>query len=142
MFPSLRQLSEAVSAMVKTMAATNQTLEEIQKGWEVHGPLKERLEALERDRDTWEAQMEAELLRVQSAFKAARNAEERTRTMTANARAAEGGDEGEEEVGAEYLELLRRNAEAGADEALRQVPEVLAVDAKTRALQAKFGVAI
>lgn len=141
MFKSLRQVSEGLRGLVIATDRVDQTLRDIHSGWDLQGPLLERIETLERAREGWEAQMEAELLRVQSSFKAARSAEERTRTMAAHAEALSGGDEGEEALN-EYREFLRTNGEGVPPVALPQVPAPLAVDAKTRAIQAKFGAVI
>lgn len=146
MFKTFRQLSGALADMVSTMDRVEQTLQEIRSSYDVHGPLLERLETLERAREGWEAQMEAELLRVQSAFKAARNAEERTRTMAANAEALSSSDESEDDGGAAsraaYLEFLRSNGEGGGPGEVPTVPAAVALSPKTRALQAKFGTVI
>jgi len=140
MLKTLREFSGSLSGLVATMDRVDQTLREIRSGWEVQGPLLERLEALERARDGWEAQMEAELLRVQSAFKAARSAEERTRTMAANAEALSSGDESarDDVLRNEYLEFLRLNGAPGEAGEVPAVPAVVALSAKTRALQAKW----
>lgn len=142
MFRSLRSLSEALHSLSSSLQSISDLLPEVLQAVSTHEPLEERLAELERDRHQWEARVEAELVRADSKFKSARAAEERTRTMTAHERADEDGAESEEDLGARYLELLQRNAQAGADETVQSVPEGVAVDAKTRALQAKFGVAI
>jgi len=114
-------------------------LPEVLSALQITKPLEARLVELERGRSQWEAQIEAELIRSDSKFKQARNAEERTRTMEANARALSSSDEGEDAVRDEYLEFLRRNGEAVGADAVHPVLPPVAVDAKTRALQAKFG---
>ncbi len=142
MFRFLRSLPEALQALAMALRSISELLPEILDHFRIYEPLEDRLAELERGRSQWEATIEAELLRVDSKYKASRAAEERTRTMAANAEALSSGEEGEDGVAAEYLELLRSNAEAGADEAVHQVPASVAVDPKTRALQAKFGAVI
>lgn len=110
-------------------------LEQVEK----QGPVEERVSELERDRNQWEARVEAELLRSGSQFKSARAAEERAKTVLRNAEALTSGDDGEEGMPAEYLELLRRNAETGEEEGVHQVPAPMAVTPREQALRAKFG---
>lgn len=59
--------------------------------------LQERVESIERELQQWEAQVEAELLRAESKFKQARNAEERARGMKDRAEALSNADAGAEE---------------------------------------------
>jgi len=47
----------------------------------VNAPAEARLEDLERSRTVWEARMEGELLKADSTYKSASNAESRARTM-------------------------------------------------------------
>ncbi len=145
MFRFFRQLPEALYQLTQALLRISEILPEILENVRVYEPLETRLAELERGRSQWEATVEAELLRSDSKYKASRAAEERTRTMAANAAALSSSDEGEEsisEADQEYLELLRRNAEGVGDEGLHQLPAPMAVDAKTRALQAKFAAVI
>jgi len=139
MFRFLRELPASLQSLNTTLRLISAILPEILENVRVYEPLEKRLAELERGRSQWEATMEAELLRSDSKYKASRAAEERTRTMAANAEALASSDEGEESISEEYLELLRRNAEGVPDEAVHQVPAPVAVDPRTRALQAKFG---
>ena len=142
MFRVFRELSGAIRGLVIVLKHISEVLPEVLEAFRVYEPLEERLSELERGRHQWEAGVEAELLRSDSKFKAARASEERTRTMAANAEALAGSDEGEEGLDPQYLELLRQNAEGVPDEGLHQMPAHVAVDPKTRALQAKFGALI
>jgi len=139
MFKQLRVLSGTVEGLAATMKHISEVLPKLLESWDRVGPLQERLTELERVRHQWEADMDAQMTRADSRFKAARSAEERTRIMADNAQAPDDGAEGEEDLRAQYLELLRRNGEAGGDEAVHQVSDRVAIDPKTRALQAKFG---
>lgn len=135
----LRHLSEALQSLASSLQSISELLPEVLQAWKIHEPLERRLAELERDRHQWEATMEAELLRSDSKYKSARAAEERTRTLESNAKALAGGDDREDDVTEQYLELLRSNADASPDAAVPQVPNSVAVNPKTRALQAKFG---
>jgi len=73
------------------------------------GPSEARLEELERSRASWEAQMQAELQKADSTYKAAANAESRARTMERHAEKltgpfAEDGFEVEDGVPPEHAE--------------------------------------
>jgi len=83
--------------------------------------------------------MEGLQMKADSTFKSARSAEERTKTVMRNAEALVGGEEGEDQISDEWLDILRRNAEAGGSEEVRSVPESVAPRRNGAALQAKFG---
>lgn len=140
MFAFIRDLARALQAVATQLRIISDLLPEILEARSIMEPLEERVSELERARHQWEAQVEAELLRSDSKFKAARAAEERQRKMTADAEALSSGDEGEDEVREQYLELLRANGGGSAPVAVQAVPESVAVNPKTRVLQAKFGV--
>ena len=142
MFRFFRSLPEAVHRVGDGLRLISDILPEVLESLRIYEPLETRLAELERGRSQWEATVEAELLRSDSKYKASRAAEERTRTMMTNAEALAGSDEGEESLSEEYLELLRRNAEGVPDEAVHQLPAPVAVNPKTRAIQAKFGAVI
>jgi len=142
MFKLFRQLTESLHALRIAIQSISAILPEVLESLRIYEPLEARLAELERGRSQWEATVEAELLRSDSKYKASRAAEERTRTLAANAEALASSDESEEGLSEEYLELLRRNAEGVPDEAVHQLPAPVAVNPKTRAIQAKFGAVI
>ena len=142
MFRFFRQLPEGVYQLASGLRAIEVILREVLDNLRIYEPLEQRLADLERGRSQWEATVEAELLRSDSKYKASRAAEERTRTMAANAEALSSSDESEDGISEEYLELLRRNAEGVPDEAVHRLPVGVAVNPKTRAIQAKFGAVI
>ena len=138
MFGNLRSLSAGVQDLAAALRHISEVLPEVLTALETAEPLETRLAELERARSQWEAQVEAELLRADSKFKQARNAEERTRTMAANAKALADSDEGEDAVRDEYLEFLRGNGEAAGDEEVPTLPAPVAYDPSARAIAAKF----
>ena len=139
MFRLIRDLSEAVQSLASSARHLTDLLPQMIQAYAVTEPLEERLAELERGRQLWEARVEAELLRADSKFKAARSSEERTRTMAAHAEALSSSDDGEEGIPPEYRELLRLNGEASEEVAVQPVSASVAPTPKARALQAKFG---
>jgi len=93
----------------------------------------------------WEAKMEAELLRAESKYGAARNAEERERSMKKvnHAESPEDSPERQEEIFEAYramgLGVQPGNAPGGEAAELQPVYEDVAPDPKTQALRMKFG---
>lgn len=141
MFKSLRELSATLQRLVEGVEAVAAHLSALLAVWSTQGTLEARLEALEGSRQHWEAVQEANELRVESRFKAARSAEERARTMANHARTLAGDENGEEDGQLERaIELLRPHVEPGGEEAVPDVPEILALDPKAHARRAKWGV--
>ena len=138
MFGNLRSLSYGVQDLGAALRHIAEVLPEVLSALKTAEPLEARLAELERGRSQWESQVEAELLRADSKFKQARNAEERTRTMAANAKALADSDEGEDAVRDEYLEFLRSNGEAAGDQEVPTLPAPVAFDPSARAIEAKF----
>jgi len=109
--------------------------------------LRARVDALERSRALWEAEMEGELQRAEGKYKASRNAEERARTMRSRAEELAGlggGDaEGEEGIPAGYLDLLRGDAPNGTEEGVQPVREAVGrpepMSPKGHARRLKYG---
>jgi len=100
-------------------------------------PAEARLEDLERSRSKWEAEIEARIMKAESIYKSANNAESRARTMEKTyAKFADSFDlEGEEEP-----ETVS-NGDAGGGEEERLLPlrlDVAELDGKEQALRAKF----
>lgn len=87
--------------------------------------LADRVDALERSRALWEAEIEGEAQRAESKFRLARAAEERTRAM-ARSVTEEGDDEGLDDIPEQYRRLLsERDGEGGSEEGLQPVREVV-----------------
>jgi len=139
MFKTIRGLLEALQEISRQLRAGNGRLELLIRAYDEAGPLGDRLEALERSREGWEAATEAQLVRGETEFKKARAAEERAKTVLKNAEALTGSGDGEEEGLDNYLELLASHVGAGEVEGLPPVPAGLAVSNRSAALNAKFG---
>lgn len=81
----IRRLPDQIQGLahaLKTVASSLGALVELQKE---NGPSDERLNQLELTRATWEAEIEALLLKAESTYKSASNAESRSRTMLRHA---------------------------------------------------------
>lgn len=138
------RLVSAVLALKSAVLEVAQTLERQRSDEPVAGPLLDRLDELERNRALWEATMEAELLKADSTYKSARNAEERARKKRGQHEDSEGDIAGPDEVAAAYAAagFLPQGNEEGSDSsgvlALRDGMEV--VDPTTAAVRAKYGI--
>ena len=139
MFKVIRVLSDSIQAQSHELRKVCLILEDVLTALSEKGPLEDRLAELERARHQWEARVEAEMVRIDSRFKAARGSEERARNMEANAEALTGSDDGEEGIPQEYLDFLRRNGETSQEVAVQSMSESVALTPKVRALQRKFG---
>lgn len=132
--------SRSVDGLVTVLESIAESLMAIRKDWNIREPLEARLLELEQSRTLWEAGMEAELVRAESRFSAARGAEERARGLAkGKAKSASSSGDGPDDVTEELIEAIRRNAEASAGEQLPLVPEVVAVSGKAAARSYKFG---
>jgi len=125
----IRRLPDALHRLTSTI----QALADLQRET---GPGEARLEELERSRAMWEAEIGALIVKAESSFKAARNAEERARGM---AKAYEKLDPFREEV--EEVETLLRQPDAprSEEEGLLPVHLDLAPNNKAYALRSKWG---
>jgi len=142
MFKGIRELLAVQKSQAKTLAgiliaiegAAQQDPSEIE-------PLRKRLESLELENAKWQAECEATLMKAEGQFKAARNAEERTKTMV-NHESGEGSVASEEQVFQAYkalgLGVSPGDAEAGEAEGVLEMREEVEVDLKTQALRMKF----
>lgn len=134
----LRALSETLQRLVDALDTIGHHLAEVLTRWDSQGEHSDRLLKLEMSRDAWEAQVEAEFLKADSRYKAARSSEERARTMVTHAEAFAGDDEGDEDGLRAIQELLAENAEGSEDGQVPELREVVAVSPKVRAQQLKF----
>jgi len=103
--------------------------------------LDKRLQELELSHAKWQAECEATLMKAEGQFKAARNAEERTKTMV-NHESGDGSVASEEEIFAAYramgIGVPPGDAEAGEAEEVLQLPGPVAQTPKDQALKMKF----
>lgn len=150
MIAALKRLPESLQELVATLAAVAVLLREIKEQWSQARGVQARVEALETEQAKWHAQVEAELVRVESRYKAARSAEERARTLERHAEARNGAtdldEEGEGDLPPEYANLLRQGYGAPSeDEAVQpMLPGVAnhredSRSSRERAKLAKFG---
>lgn len=138
-----RALLEALQEAATALSTGVSLLYDLREGSSPDG-LLDRLEKLERSRAEWEAEVEAELIRADSRFRAARAAEERARTKEKNAEAATDllDEESVEELPPEYLRLLQKSdAVGGEEEGMHPVRDRVATRAEGKALarQLKWG---
>jgi len=129
---AIESLAGSVRGLVIALA------HDVEQRAEAGGAL-ERLEALERTRSMWEAEMEALVLKAEGKLKASNNSEARARTMVRHYEKEfdpldPDRDEVEDGIPAGY-------APAGAEERLHAMPESVAVEPKKAlATRVKFGV--
>jgi len=142
MFRTLRELSDRGAALVAVMDKISKLLAiQIEESLET-GDHGDRLDALERSRATWEAEMEAVGMRAGSTLKAARSAEERTRSMVKVAdEVDDGNSDGEAEIrrALEEYNLSIRDAETGEAKGLPAVYNDVETRSTKAAMMAKFG---
>lgn len=140
-----RKITEAVRDLAAALNESRRALLDVLKNElpeaasaELHS-IGERLDALERGRALWEADVEGLLQKVEGERRQARSAEERTRALQTKVDAASSPEEGTEDLPAEYLELLRKGDETGGREV--EVPAVPPAvgGGKSAALNRKFG---
>jgi len=142
MLKSVRELLAVQKSQAMTLAGILVAIEGAaqQEPGEVE-PLRKRLEAIELERAKWQAECEATLMKAEGQFKAARNAEERTKTMV-NHESGKGSVASEEEVFQAYralgLGVSPGDAEAGEGERVLEMPEAVEMDLKAKALRMKF----
>ncbi len=129
----LQDVTTETAAAAASIVAELQTLAELQR--ERDAPI-ERIVELERSHAKWEAEMEALLMRADSTYKGAANAESRARTMlNASKKLADPFAEPGEEV----TETVRDDdAPRGEGEGVPPVRVAVALDNKTLALRYKF----
>ena len=140
MFQGVRKLSEALTELSRVGRGLCELLSALLELSKDEGNLQARVTELERSRERWEATVEADAIRSDSTFKAARGAEERTRTMRRHVEALSGSDEGEADEALKAVrELLETDGAGGTPPELQTVPENMVVDPKALGRKAKFG---
>jgi len=138
MFGSITRLSRSLPLLVMALDTIAHRLTAVLEAWDSVGPIQDRVRSLELELGKWEAEMEAQMTRAESRFSAARSAEERTKRVAASVRAFESSNEGEEDVDRRQLDLLAAYAPTGSEEPVQPVPEIMEIDPKAAARNAKF----
>jgi len=127
-----RGLSEAIQALTEALLALNNTQRQL-------GPALDRLEALERSRTHFEADVEGMLLKADGKLKAATSAEQRERQLKkANDRLADPFNP-EGDGAPDSIALRPEDAGAGDPEAVPAVRLALAPNNKAHAVRTKWG---
>lgn len=125
-----RGLTDAIQSLAAAVRGAEEK-------WAEGGSALERIEALELSRGTWEAEVEATLLKADGKLKAANNAEARARTME---RHVEKQLDPFDREGEEIPETIPEGDGAGGEEEwVQPVPVAVEANPKTRALRMKFG---
>ncbi len=130
---ALRDSIGDTTVAAASIVAELQTLAELQRA---HDAPEQRITELERSHAKWEAEMEALLLRADSTFKGAANAESRARTMM---RHSEKLADPFDDPSAPDAETVREShAPRGEAEGVPPVRVAVALDHKAQALRYKF----
>jgi len=141
MFGHSRRLIEALQKSTASVRELTTELREGRGGRDYPEELAGRLEGLELSRAKWEAEMEAELLKADSRYKAASNAESRARTQARHDEkiVTDLAPESEDSLEEYYDRLRAGNAEGGPEEGMHVVHmDMEAGNSKGKALRAKF----
>lgn len=129
----LREIRE-LPAAIRTLTAAIQDVAALQRE---SGPGEARLEDLERSRAKWEAEIEALLIKADSTYKSASNAESRARTMVrAYEKELDPFPEDSEEI--QEPAVLPDHARPGEVEEVQPMHMDLAPGSKAYALRAKW----
>ena len=132
-FRGFSRLLEALQALTDTIEALNETQRQL-------GPALDRLEALERSRIHFEADVEGMLLKADSKLKAAAGAEQRERQLKkANDRRAFEFDPESEEGSEPGAPVLSGDAPRGEAPGVPAVRLALASNNKAHAVRTKWG---
>jgi len=140
MFGQSKKLAEALQALNANMMSLQQRLTDLRQETSHDPTLATRVEALERSRATWEAEIDATLTRAENTLRNARAAEERARVKLKKAESIDGDEEGDEVFAAWVEEMARRNGEASGNEGMQPVHQALGRHASKQAAKAmKWG---
>jgi len=142
MFRTLRLLSESLVRLVAVLNGIRTAMVLHADETAAGGNVLERVEALELSRARWEAEVEGVAMKASSTLKAARSAEERTRTMAGRTNGLDEVDsDGEAEILAamEEYQLSLRDVDRGEEGELPAVRDPVEAGSKEAAQAVKFG---
>jgi len=158
MFRSIKIFAATLQALTSAIVRLERRLEEVPREdpeSALHGEeiamialktteILARIDDLEQRRAIWEAEMDAQLVKADSKYKSARNAEERARKLGTESYEADEGDlPSEEEIQQAYADLgivPPGDAEGGDSPGVLAMRESLeGATPKASALRAKFG---
>ena len=132
-FLGFRRLLEAIQGLTNALKELSDVQREL-------GPALDRLEALERSRIHFEADVEGMLLKADGKLKAATSAEQRERQLKkANERLTEPFNP-EDDGAPDSVTLRSEDARAGDPEAMPAVRLALAPNNKAHAVRTKWGI--
>jgi len=142
MFKNIKRLSESVQDLTEGVTQLILMLSELPQNAPTDTDSMARLDALEVRQSVWEAEMDAQLIKADSKYKSARNAEERSRTMAKrDEETGEGSEDGVAEIqeALQQLQLQNSHVEGSQENGVQHVRPNLGVHPKATALRAKFG---
>lgn len=142
MFKNIKRLSDSVQELTEGVTQLIVMLSELPQSSTTDDGSLARIDALEVRQSVWEAEMDAQLIKADSKYKSARNAEERSRTMAKqNEETGEGSEDGMAEIQAalEQIHLQNQHVEGSQENGVQQLRPDLGSHPKATALRAKFG---
>jgi multidrug resistance efflux pump len=142
MFKNIKRLSSSVQELTEGLTQLILILSERPQDATMDTDSLARLDALEVRQSVWEAEMDAQLIKADSKYKSARNAEERSRTMAKrNEETGEGSEDGVAEIQAalEQIHLQNSHVEGSEENGVQHVRPNMGLGPKETALRAKFG---
>ncbi len=142
MFKTIKRLSDTIQDLTEGVTQLIAMLSELPQVSTTDDGALARLDALEVRQSVWEAECEAQLVKADSKYKSARNAEERSRTMAKrDAETSEGSEDGMAEIqeALEQIHLQNQHAEGSQENGVQQLRPDLGSHPKATALRAKFG---
>jgi len=142
MFKNIKRLSESVQDLTEGVTQLIVMLSELPQNSTTDDGALARIDALEVRQSVWEAEMDAQLIKADSKYKSARNAEERSRTMAKqNEETGEGSEDGMAEIqeALQQIQLQNQHVEGSQENGVQQLRPNLGSNAKATALRAKFG---
>ena len=142
MFKTIKRLSDTIQKLEEAVTQLNLQVWAGPQTGPTDTESAARLDALEVRQSVWEAEIEAQLVKADSKYKSARNAEERSRTMAKqNEETGEGSEDGMAEIqeALQQIQLQNQHVEGSQENGVQQLRPNLGSNAKATALRAKFG---